>query len=292
MRAVQSLNRPARNTTVSNRSVAVICSSLLALAPFSLSAGALRTDQRAAIENILDTVEPSMREMVRAQLEQAIVHLTPEQVEVFVTRAAEQAEAGSTAEQSPPKQVRKREATPADLAHNRAQYEPAIRRHWEARKAFDDFVGAELETKCPDRHKYAVYREAERYELMALDPEWQRASWNADTDIQVWGARVPQDGRYDFDFSKVRMTFDKQAVASAVSKACADWTKEAIVFQEEASALMHAGQSGAAQRLENGSASGVTEIRESLNEVLERESPGTDYNSALMNALQNPKPVT
>ena len=33
-------------------------------------------------------------------------------------------------------------------------------------------------------------------------------------------AYAPQDGRYKFDFSKVRMTFDEKAVDAAIKTAC------------------------------------------------------------------------
>lgn len=130
-------------------------------------------------------------------------------------------------------------ATPEDLEYNRKQYEPVVRQHWAAKKSFDEFVNAELTAKCPDKDQYAVFRSAERYELMPLNPQWHRAATSADLEVQVVGAAyAPQDGRYDFDFSKVKMTFDKQAVTAAVTKACAAWVKEAATFKEQASALM------------------------------------------------------
>jgi hypothetical protein len=276
---------------VSNRIVPCLLLASLALTQFAY-AGELRPDQKAAVEKILATVDPSMREMVRPQIEQSIAYMNPQQVAMFVDGAAKQAASNNAAKQAPVKETPKREATPEDLAYNRAQYEPAMLKHWQAKKSFDDFVDAELKAKCPNRDKYAVYREAERYELMELNPDWQRASWNADAEAQVIGSTyAPKDGRYKFDFSKVRMSFNKDTVSSAIAKACADWTKEAAAFKEKASALMNSGQSDAAHRFEGTASAKVGAIENALKAVLDAEGPAGNLNSAMMDALQNPQPV-
>jgi hypothetical protein len=273
---------------VSKKTVRYALLACLILMPVANASGDLRPDQQAAIDKVLATVDPSMREMVRPQIEQSIRYLNPQQVAMFVAGAT----GNRSSEQQAAPEPEKREATPEDLAYNRAQYEPALRKHWQARKAFDDLVDAELAAKCPNRDTYAVYREAERYEMMALSPQWQRASDNANIDVQVIGSvYVPQDGRYDFDFSKVRMTFNKEVVANAIAKACADWTKEAAAFKQQAAALMNSDQSEAAFRLEQTAGAKVRPIDEALTKVLEAESPAANYNSAMMSALQNPKPV-
>ena len=52
-------------------------------------------------------------------------------------------------------------ATPTDLAHNRAQYEPALRKHWEAKNTFDTFV--EIVIEDPSRNdRAALLAEARR----------------------------------------------------------------------------------------------------------------------------------
>lgn len=273
---------------MSKKTVRYALLACLILIPVANASDDLRPDQQAALDKIMATVDPSMREMVRPQIEQSIRYLNPEQVAMFVAAAAA---SGSRQQESAP-EPEEREATPEDLAYNRAQYEPAMRKHWQARKAFDDFVDAELEAKCPNRDKYAVYREAERYEMMPLSPQWQRASNNADLDVQVVGsAYAPKDGRYDFDFSKVKMTFNKDAVAKAIAKACADWTKEAAAFKQQAGALMSSDQSEAAFQLEQSAGAKVQPIADALTKALEAESPAGNYNSAMTSALQNPKPV-
>lgn len=262
---------------------------MLALAGASADAAELRPDQEAALEKVLATIDPAARQMVRPQLEQTISMLGPEQVAMFV--AAATANQANT-QQDPVEAEPEKTATPEDLAYNRAQYEPVLRKHWHAKKAFDDFVEAELSAKCPDPARYAVYREAERYDVMGLSPEWQRASANVDAEVSLWGSSyAPQDGRYDFDFSNVRMTFDKAAVASAVAKACAEWTQQAVTFKEKAAALMNSGQSDAAFKLQGSASSKVSAINSTLEAALDAQAPAGNYNSAMLSALQNPKRV-
>lgn len=248
----------------------------------------LRPDQKAAVEKVLATIDPAARQMVRPQIEQTISMLGPEQVAMFVASAT----AGQSEQQAPAEEESASQASPEDLAHNRAQYEPILRKHWQAKKSFDDFVDAELAAKCPKPDKYAVFREAERYELMGLSPNWMRATKDMETEVQLMGGTyVPQDGRYNFDFSKVRMTFDKDAVSSAIVKACADWTKEAVAFKEKAAVLMNSNQSEAAFKLQNTASSKVSPIDSTLEAAIDAQSPASKSNMAMMDALMNPKRV-
>lgn len=250
-------------------------------------AAELRPDQKAAVERILADIDPSMREAARPQVEQSVAMLSREQVAMFI--------AGLDAKPAPapapkPASAAKRQASPADLDYNRRQYEPAIRKSWQAQKAFDDFVDAQMAAKCPDRHRYAVVDGPARYELRALTPNWPRASWNVETDVAVLGSSyAPQDGRYDFDFSGVRTGFDKAAVSSAVGRACAAWTKEAAAFQAKARALVDAKNNKGAFEHERESAVRVAPIEAALNDVLGAEAPSANH--ALILALQNPRPA-
>lgn len=246
-------------------------------------AAELRPDQKAAVERILADLDPSMREAARPQVEQSVAMLSREQVAMFV--------AGLDAGPAPePASAPRKQASSADLDYNRRQYEPAIRRSWQAQKAFDDFVDAQMAAKCPDRHRYAVVDGPARYELRMLAPTWPRASWNVETDVAVLGpSYAPQDGRYDFDFSGVRTGFDKAAVSAAVGKACADWTKEAAAFQLKARALVDAKNSRAAFEHERAAAAVVAPIEAALNGVLAAEAPSANH--ALVLALQNPRPA-
>ncbi len=264
---------------------------VLAALVFASVVGAadLRPDQKEALEKVMAAIDPSMREMVRPQMEQTVSMMNSEQLKLFVASATKGA---STTQEAPAEEEPERQATPEDLAYNRAQYEPVMRKHWAAKKAFDEFVDAEMQAKCPNPDKYAVYREAERYELMGLSPNWQRAGTNAETEVQVLGGTyVPKDGRYKFDFSKVRMTFDKGAVSNAITKACADWTNEAAAFKPKAAALMNSGQSEAAHRFQGTASAKVNQINQTLEAALNAEGPAGSYNAAMMDALQNPKQV-
>lgn len=264
---------------------------LLGSLAFSAAIAAdLRDDQSAAVDKILAAMDPAMRDMVRPQLELSIMHLSPQQVEMFVKGASGANPANNAP--APVAEEPERTASPDDLAYNRAQYEPALRQHWDAKKAFDTFVDAELKAKCPDPSKYAVYREAERYDVMELRPTWQRAPDNREAEASIVGSSyAPKDGRYKFDFSQVRMTFDKAIVTNAISKACADWTKEAVAFKAKAGSLMTSGQSQAALDYQGAVANRVSAIAQTLQTVLDVEGPAGNHNTAMMQALMNPTPL-
>lgn len=247
----------------------------------------LRPDQKAAVEKLLKGVDPASRQMVRPQIEQSISMMTPEQVAMFVDSMGSNSSQEESVEEEP-----EQRASPEDLEYNRAQYEPVLRKHWEVRRSFDQFVDAELQSKCPNPDKYAVYREVERYELMPVSANWHRAGDNVEAEVHVIGGTyAPQDGRYKFDFSKVRMSFDKAAVSAAIAEACAEWTQEAIVFKEKASKLMYAGQSDAAFQYERAAQAKVSKINQKLEAALDAQAPARNYNADMMMALQNPTRV-
>ena len=257
---------------------------LFALTVSPACAAELRPDQKAAVEKLLAGMEPSMREPFRAQIEQSVAMLNKEQVAALVASMGENAPA------EPEEEKQAAAASPEDLAYNRAQFEPAIRRNWEAQKAFDTFVDGEMAAKCPDRHVYAVVDGPARYELRPLSPTWPRASGDVETDVTVIaGSYAPQDGRYDFDFSEVRTSFDKGAVSAAIAKACADWAREGAAFQAKARALVDAGKDEAAFELERAAYGKADAIETPLNAVLGEQAPSANY--ALINALMNGRPA-
>lgn len=248
------------------------------------AAADLRPDQKVLVEKMLAGMEPSMREPMRAQIEQSVAMLNKEQTAAVMASMTDDGASDAAAE--PQEEEPAVTASPEDLAYNRAQFEPAIRKNWQAQKAFDDFVDAEMAAKCPDRHKYAVVDGPARYELRALSPNWPRASQNVDIDVAVFaGSYAPQDGRYKFDFSKVRTSFDKAAVSSAISEACAAWTREAAAFQPKVRALVDAGDSQGAFAFDRAAAAKVRPIEEPLETLLNEQAPSADY--ALVNALMN-----
>jgi hypothetical protein len=260
---------------------------LLSVTGLALAAG-LRPDQQAAVERMLAELEPAKREAARAQIEQSVAGLSPAVISMLVNNLDSKQAGGRASQSSIPQ--KKRQATAEDLAYNRAQYEPALRRNWQLQRDFDEFVDAQLKDRCPDRNKYAVYAIAERYELRELKPEWFRGTDSADINVSIYeGSRAPKDGRYDFNFSKVRVSFDKQAIANAIATACADWSREAAEFHDKSSAHMKAGQSAAVAKAERAGNARIDAIAKALLSVIETESPSPDM--ALENALSKPKPV-
>lgn len=243
----------------------------------------LRPDQKEAVEKMLAQMEPSTREPFRAQIEQSVAMLTREQVAALVASMESgggEGEAESYEEEAPTV------LSPEDYAYNRKQFEPAIRKSWAAQKAFDDHVAAALAAKCPGRDRYAVYGSAVRYEVRQLAPNWPRASVSADTDVTVLaGSYAPQDGRYDFDFSEVRTTYDAAAVDTAIAKACADWTNVAAEFHAKASVQFKANDLDGAYKTEQQYGPKVAPIETELEAVLNREAPAANY--AIFTALQN-----
>lgn len=264
-----------------------LCILMALLTPAGLALAAdLRPDQQAAVEKMLAELEPSKREAARAQIEQSVASLSPAVI-VMLVNNLDAKQAAAPEPMSPPK---KRNATAEELAYNRAQYEPALRRNWQLQKDFDQFVDSQLAAHCPDRDKYAVYDIGERYELRELKPDWFRGTDSADINVSVYErARAPKDGRYDFNFSKARVSFNKQTVANAIATACADWSREAAAFHEKASAHMKAGQSAAAAKAERAGNGRIEALAKTLQAVIEAESPSPDL--ALDDALRKPKPV-
>jgi hypothetical protein len=199
---------------------------LTALAVFLIAntpagAAALLPYQQAALDQILATMDPQTQALARPQLEQTLSVLGESQVQMLLSSMTSDSSAGDAdAEEDAGDTV----ATPDDLEFNRGQYEPAIRDAWQANKAFDEAVEASLARHCPTRDEYAVYGMGWRYEVAPMQPNWTRSSQSAEVDVQVVGAAyAPQDGRYEFDFSAVRNTFDPAAVDQAVASACVQY---------------------------------------------------------------------
>ncbi len=262
---------------------AVAAAAMLTALPSA--AADLRPDQKQAVEKMLSQLEPSMREPMRAQIEQSIAMLNKEQVAMLVA-SMEESDSGAQEMTDEIIEEDAPAASPEDLAYNKKQYEPAIRANWQAQKSFDAFVDGELAAKCPSRDQYAVYGSGYRYELRALSPNWPRASDNVDADVAILsGSYAPQDGRYQFDFSKVKTSYDKASVSAAVAKACGAWSKEAAAFQTKAKPLQAAEDFDGLFALEQSAQGKVEPIESALDEVLKVQAPAGDY--ALYTALQN-----
>jgi len=252
----------------------------------------LRPDQLAAVEAVLAGMEPAMRPMMRESIAESFAPYTEAQIKLFMSsmakdnanKAGQQAQTISATEEAPG------ELSPEDFEYNRKQYEPAIRKAHAAQKAFDDFTKAKVAEYCPAQGKFARYGSAWRYEFISFQPNWPTASDRADIDVAVLGASyAPQDGRYDFDFSKVRMTFDKAKVDAAIQQACREYAAQGMTFLAKLDPLVAAQNWEGAHRLEQSAFAWPTPVATRLEDVLKAQSPAGDY--ALLNALQAGKRV-
>jgi len=249
----------------------------------------LRPDQQRAIEAALKDVEPSMRPMAREQLAKTFASFSEPQIAMMMAKMEENRRA-EAAKPAKVKEEPKRPATPADLAYNRAQFEPVIRKHHAAQKRFDEFANAKLTAYCPGRDDFARFGSGWRYEQGEFMQPSSLATWNVDSNVEIAGqAYAPQDGRYNFDFSKVRMTFDEKAVDAAISQACDQVKARGKEFLAKVDPLL-AKKDWDGAFLAEGSAQGKLEpIRTELKAKFDKLSPG-DFTEIQM-ALMNGKPV-
>jgi len=245
----------------------------------SLAAGGLLPYQQRALDELLAPMDPQTRAMMRPRLEQTLSMLTEEQVEMMLAGMDESEEAVDEPEPEP--------AAPdqESLAHNRAQYEPALRRAWAADSAFDRFVDERLAAHCPAEGSYAVFGSAWRYEVMPLSPNWPRASQNADLDVEILGASyAPQEGRYRFDFSTMRERFDESAVAAAVEQACAAYRAIGESFMADTNSRITDAAPAAGDALVARANGEVEQLRSRLESTLAAHAPNA-RNSVLMSLI-------
>jgi hypothetical protein len=262
---------------------ALVCSMFLGVA----AAQSLQPFQQEALDKILTTIEPEIRPMMRAQLAPTLAMMNEQQVSMMLESFAAQAEAAAPREPEaePPT------ASADDLEYNRAQFEPMIRRSWEADKAFDDFVTGKLAERCPEEGRFAVFGSAWRYEVYPLAPTWPAASADADLAVEILGASyAPQDGRYDFDFSGVRLEFDRSAVERGIAAACAEYVAIGEAFLAQA----RADTSGDdvppnGMSIERSANAQASVVRERLEKILNAQAPGAI--NAVLAALLNGRSV-
>ncbi|MDP3493458.1 MAG: hypothetical protein Q8R82_10105, partial [Hyphomonadaceae bacterium] len=204
--------------------LAAVCVAAVFLSPSSGeaqtgSAAKLRPDQERAIEAMLKDVEPAMRPMARQQLATSFASFSEAQVAMMMSKMTEN-KAAEARTPAPVAEV-ERESTPEDIAFMRAQYEPVMRKHHVAQVEFDKLVNAKVAAYCPASGVYARYGSGWRYEVGQFMMDSALGANNIEARVTVaGGAYMPKDGRYKFDFSKVRTTFDKSAVEAAIKTAC------------------------------------------------------------------------
>jgi hypothetical protein len=249
----------------------------------------LRPDQKYLVELAIAGVEPAQRPFIYEQMAKTYAGYNEAQTAQMIAAL----EANASAEQKAIAVKASRNDGPvegtlsaADFEFNRAQYEPVIRKHWEAQKKFDDFVNAKLAAYCPSRDAVARWGSAWRYELVTFKTPHRTASDRADIDVQVMGsAYAPQDGRYTFDFSKVRYTFDERATEAAIKEGCAAYAAKGREFLAKLDPMIARQDWNGAFKLEQASMAPVNPIREKLDARLAELSPGAGY--PVMMALQN-----
>lgn len=266
-----------------SRSIVLAAAAAAALALGAQAQTALRPDQEEVLALMMQGLEPGMRLSMREQLAALVATYTEEQTALMLPSMRESAGVPEgetfTLEEEP-------SLSPEDFEYNRAQYEPALRLSWQAQHDFDVHVRERIAAACPTRDEYMVVAGAAYYELPPMQPSWPTASDSPDIDVAViGGSYAPQDGRYDFDFSGIRTSYDQAAVDRAIDAACAAWEAEGRAFKAEVQALVDAEKWDEAHAYEQGAFGRVDAIVTPVQEILQREAPAANY--AVFNALMN-----
>jgi len=271
--------------------LAAICTAIVFLSPTTgdaqPSAKKLRPDQERAIELALAEVEPAMRPMAREQLATTFGQFSETQIAMMVAQM--KASATAAANTPPPAVEAETVATPEDLAFNKAQYEPVIRRHHAVQTKFDIFANAKIAAYCPSRDQYARFGSAWRYEQGQFVEPSALATWNVETNVTVAGeAYAPQDGRYRFDFSKVRMTFDEKKVDAAIKAVCDKVHAAGRDFLAKVDPVIAKQDWDNAFKLEQWAHGRLEPIRAELKAAYDKLSPGdfTEIQLALMHGAK------
>jgi gas vesicle protein len=266
--------------------LAIACTAAVLFAPIHGNAQTpkLRPDQERAIEAMLQDVEPAMRPMARQQLAASFANFSEAQITMMMAKMKENKAAAAKA----PKPVVEVEtpSTPEDIAFMKAQYEPVIRKHHAVQKEFDAFANDKLRTYCPGRDQYARFGSGWRYEQGEFMMESSLATWNVETNVTVAGeAYTPKNGRYKFDFSKVRLSFDKAAVDAAIKASCDKVHVAGKAFLAKVDPMIAKKDWDGAFMAENGAQGALEPIRTELKAKFDKLSPG-DF-SAIQLAMMN-----
>ncbi len=272
--------------------LAAVCVAAVFLAPTSGEAqtgGAikLRPDQLRAIELALQDIEPAMRPMARDQLAATFVNFNEVQIAMMIAKMGENKAAAANTP-APVAEV-ERESTPDDIAFMRAQFEPIMRKHHAAQVEFDKLVNAKMAAYCPDRHVYARYGSGWRYEVGQFMMESALGANNIEMRVTVAGdAYMPKDGRYKFDFSKVRTTFDKGAVDAAIKTACDKVHATGKAFLAKVDPLIARQDWDGAFKAESAANAALEPIRYELQAAYDRIGPGDIgvFQLAMMNGVR------
>lgn len=258
--------------------LAAICIAAVFLAPSSGEAqtgGAikLRPDQQRAIELALQDVDPAMRAMARDQLAATFVNFNEAQIAMMIAKMGENRAAAANT--PAPAVDEGRPSTPEDIAFMKAQYEPLMRKHHAAQVAFDTLVNEKVAAYCPASGVYARYGSGWRYEVGQFMMDSALGANNVDTRVAIVGeAYLPNDGRYKFDFSKVRTSFDKAAVEAAIKTACDKVHATGKAFLAKIDPLIARQDWDGAYKADRAANDALEPIRAELQAAYDRIGPG------------------
>lgn len=272
--------------------LAAVCVAAVFLSPGNgeaqTGAPKLRPDQERAIELMLKDVEPAMRPMARQQLAQSFAPFNEAQIAMMVAKMNEN-KAAEAAKPAPVVEV-ETVSTPEDAAFMRAQYEPVMRKHHAAQKQFDQFANAKMETYCPKDGKYARFGSGWRYEQAQFVMPVELATWNVESNVTIAReALEPKDGRYKFDFGKVRMTYDATKVDAEIKRICGKVHAAGKKFLAEVDPLIAREDWDGAFRAEQKANAALEPIRAEWKKMIDTMSPG-DF-SEIQLAMMNGKKV-
>ena len=271
--------------------LAAVCLAAVFMAPPSseaqTGAAKLRPDQERAIEAMLKDVEPSMRPMARQQLATSFANFSEAQIAMMMAKMAE----NKAAEVKAPKPIVEVEtvATPEDIAFMWAQFEPVMRKHHAAQVEFDTLVNAKVAAYCPASGVYTRYGSGWRYEVGQFMMDSALGANNIEARVSIAGeAYMPKDGRYKFDFSKVRARFDKSAVEAAIKTACGRVHATGKAFLAKVDALIAANNWDGAFKAEGSANAALEPIRSELQATYDKIGPGDIgvFQLAMMNGVR------
>ena len=271
--------------------LAAVCLAAVFLSPSTgeaqTSGVKLRPDQERAIELALQEVEPAMRPMARQQLAATFGNFNEAQIAMMIAKMGENRAAAAKA----PKPVVEveRESTPEDIAFMKAQYEPVMRKHHAAQVEFDTLVNAKVAAYCPASGVYARYGSGWRHEVGQFMMESALGANNIEARVSIAGeAYMPKDGRYKFDFSKVRTTFDKSAVDAAIKSACDKVHATGKAFLAKVDPMIKREDWDGAFKAEGSANAALEPIRRELQAAYDRIGPGdiSVFQLAMMNGTK------
>jgi hypothetical protein len=271
--------------------LAAVCVAVVFLAPgdgeAQTGAAKLRPDQERAIELMLKDVEPAMRPMARQQLVTSFANFSEAQISMMIARM--NANTAEAAARPAPVVEAETVATPEDRAFMRAQFEPLMRKHHAAQVQFDKLVNAKVAAYCPASGVYARYGSGWRYEVGQFMMDSALGANNIEARVTVAGdAYMPTDGRYRFDFSKVRTTFDAAKVEAAIKTACDKVHTVGKTFLAKIDPLIAKQDWDSVFKAEGAANDALEPIRAELQAAYDRLGPGDIgvFQLAMMNGVK------